>query len=398
MEAKFISAILSDRHAYEEVRETLETADFSDLGKLIINQAIEFYRADPAAQNVDSDVLLSRVSRIHPAQEKLVANFLDNMEPVSVPNMLQEYVDIRLSSLARHISQRMATGKVDPETRELIAQYQFLEEKREAGLKDEEDNEISIGLSVDSVLEALAPEQLVPIFPRQLNDAIGGGAPPGTHIVVFARPETGKSMFCINMLAGFVVNGRRALYIGNEDPAPNIKMRIMNNLTGMTKQEIESNREEANRIVSEVAEDRLIYADLHPGSPSDVRSLVAKYRPDVVLVDQIRNLRTPRNFTKVEGLEYIAKEMRNIGKEFGCVMVSVTQAGDSADGKIELGMGDIDFSNTGIPATADVLIGIGCTPQLELFRKRKLSLPKNKLSGNHNSIDVDVIPELSEVR
>lgn len=398
MESKFIAAILSDRGAYEEVKDTLETADFSDLGTLIINQAIDFYKADPAARHVDNDVLLSRISRVHPAQEKLVANFLANMEPVSIPNMLQEYVDIRLASLARHLSQRMATGKVDPETRELIAQYQFLEERREAGLRDEEDNEVSIGLSVDSVLEALAPEQLVPIFPRQLNDAIGGGAPPGTHIVVFARPETGKTMFCVNMLCGFLTNGRKALYIGNEDPASNIKMRIINNITGMPKAEVESDRVRADRIVEEVVEDRLIYADLHPGSPGDVRSLVAKHRPDVVLVDQIRNLRTPRSFTKVEGLEYIAKEMRNIGKEFGCVMVSVTQAGDSADGKIELGMGDIDFSNTGIPATADVLIGIGCTPQMEMFGKRKLSLPKNKLSGNHNSIDVDVNPALSEVK
>ncbi len=43
----------------------------------------------------------------------------------------------------------------------------------------------------------------------------------------------------------------------------------------------------------------------------------------------------------------------------------------------------IDFSNTGIPAQADLMIGIGVTKEYEENGLRMLSLPKNKLSGRH---------------
>ena len=61
-------------------------------------------------------------------------------------------------------------------------------------------------------------------------------------------------------------------------------------------------------------------------------------------------------------------------------------------------MGDVDNSNTGIPAQADVMIGIGATSEDESQGRRVLSLPKNKRSGNHEYFAVNVDPQLSRVR
>ena len=77
--------------------------------------------------------------------------------------------------------------------------------------------------------------------------------------------------------------------------------------------------------------------------------------------------------------------------------ISVTQAGDSADNKAVLDMGDVDYSNTGIPAQADVMIGVGVTAELEAENRRMFSLPKNKISGDHSSFPVNVLPHLSRV-
>ena len=397
MEAKVLAAFLCDRSAYEELRGICDKEDFSDLGGLILEQVEVYYTTDRQALTVDTDLLLSSIGRTHPAMLDSVTRTLSNMDDVSVPNVMSEYVELRLESMARKIAQQLASGRATGDSAALISQWQDLNSRREAALFEGESSRVTSGLDVNEALASLSSDKLVPIYPEQLNAALGGGAPPGTHIVVFARPETGKSMFCINMACNFVKAGKNALYIGNEDPAAALKQRMISNITHMTKAEQELDQEYAQSLVDDSGAHRMVFADLHPGTTHDVRNLVAEHRPDVVLVDQIRNLRTPRNFTKVEALEYVAKEMRNIAKEFNTVVISVTQAGDSADGKLELTMGDVDFSNTGIPATADVMIGIGVTPMLDKVGKRKLSLPKNKLTGDHTSIDVDVRPEYSEV-
>jgi len=116
----------------------------------------------------------------------------------------------------------------------------------------------------------------------------------------------------------------------------------------------------------------------------------------VVLVDQLRNLNVHEDHF-VQKLEKAASAVRNLAKKHGFVAISVTQAGDSASGKSILDMGDVDSSNTGIPATADVMIGIGATAEDERLGRRVLSLPKNKVGGNHAHLPVRVEPHLSKI-
>ena len=60
-------------------------------------------------------------------------------------------------------------------------------------------------------------------------------------------------------------------------------------------------------------------------------------------------------------------------------------------------MGDVDFSNTGIPAQADVMVGIGMDASLEAEGLRTISLPKNKVSGIHDNFPVRITPQLSRI-
>jgi hypothetical protein len=85
-------------------------------------------------------------------------------------------------------------------------------------------------------------------------------------------------------------------------------------------------------------------------------------------------------------------------KEHEVVGISVTQAGDSGQNKIFLEVGDVDFSNVGIPAQADLMIGVGADEKLKATNTRGISLPKNKLSGNHAQFYTQIVPTLSQVR
>ena len=70
-------------------------------------------------------------------------------------------------------------------------------------------------------------------------------------------------------------------------------------------------------------------------------------------------------------------------------MLTVHQAGDSADGRRVLRMGDLEWSNTAIQAAIDVLIGYGADDDLDAKNQRMLSLPKNKRGGTHDRISLE---------
>jgi len=186
------------------------------------------------------------------------------------------------------------------------------------------------------------------------------------------------------------------LYVGNEDPAPDILMRIINRLTGMNKYEVQAAPDRAQEILDKRNYDKLVMAPLAPGNFRQIRSLVKKYSPTVVVLDQLRNLDVDSE-NRTQALEKAATEARNLAKSGSVLVVSVTQAGDSASGKTVLSRGDVDGSNVGIPGQIDLMIGIGATTEMEANNDRMLSFPKNKLSGKHNPIAVRIDPLLSKV-
>lgn len=87
-------------------------------------------------------------------------------------------------------------------------------------------------------------------------------------------------------------------------------------------------------------------------------------------------------------MEEVQKSIRAMASRYGFAAVSVTQAGDSAEGKAMLTMGDVDSSNTGVPGACDVMIGIGATDSMKETPRRMLSFPKNKIGHTHEGIVV----------
>jgi archaellum biogenesis ATPase FlaH len=170
---------------------------------------------------------------------------------------------------------------------------------------------------------------LIELWPRPLNDLVDGGAKPGHHILVFAPTEMGKTLMVINMVAGFLRNGHRVLYIGNEDPAPDILMRMMTRMTGLTKYEIMEKPDEAQKLLDQRNWNKFVLAALAPGSFGQIQKLVEKHNPKVVVLDQLRNLNVESE-NRTQALEKAATSARNLAKRNNVLVVSVTQAADSA--------------------------------------------------------------------
>lgn len=392
MESRILSAILHSRQAYQTIKDTLREEDFSDQGRIILNHILEYYNNDSSATSVDREIIENSIRRKYPEAAKGLISVVSNLRPVSIPNVLDEYVDVRLHAMAQGIAQGLLSGSPSDDILELMAEYSFLAEKRSEALSEDKEGRVYIGADIDGMFEGLDPKNMIHLSPPSLNKAIGGGVPKGSHIVVFARPEVGKSLFVIDQACNLLREGKKVLFLENEDPVKVTQQRIVSNLLGVNKFDlINSDVDEMTVAADAAGMEHLVLVDVFPGSLQYLKALVRKHKPELVIVNQIRNLSTTKSLTKVEALEYIAQGMRNIAKEFDCVTMSVTQAGDSASYKRYLDIGDVDFSNTGIPSTADLMVAISNQDSSDTHRD--INLPKNKLSGKHEGwnvrIDVD---------
>lgn len=395
-ERKILSAFVKDRQSYEEVKGLLDRSDFDSITLHLIDLVGEYYATDPKAPNVDVEILADRFARQCSSEklENTVKSILTALPEVSGGNVLRELREIKAYRLGLKLANSFTKGQTGPEVQKQLRDYLELTDAVPSTRDDDEEPQ-------DFTVEALVRKSfntdgLIKLLPKSLTEHLDGGVRPGHHILVFAPTEMGKTLVVINMVAGFTMQGLRTLYIGNEDPVADLQMRYISRLTNYNKREVLSNPVEAQRRLDKRNYKNVIFAPLAPGTFLKVRSLVDRFKPQVVVLDQLRNMDV-QSENRTQALERAATEARNLAKSLGLVVISVTQAADSASGKRVLNRGDVDSSNIGIPGQMDVMIGIGADDEMEKMGMRMLSFPKNKVSGNHDPVEIIIDPQLSKV-
>lgn len=383
LERKIIGAAVHDRWAYEELDKYQIRKDLSDIGQIIWDVVDEFYHSDLKVQQTDNDLLKAAIERKAPKVAGQINQVLDSLEKTSSANMLREIREQKLWAVKQRLSQAFASDKeaaIEP----LLEEYERL---ALGELENSSESDILIAPDLSAIMERRSAANRYKTLPESLNSVLEGGALAGHHIVVFAPTDMGKTLFTLNMVRGFINDGRKVLYVGNEDPVSDLIERFLICLTGRDKYTIRKHWKRAQVFAEKKGWDRLIWAELSPGTLGEIRALIEEHEPDVLVVDQIRNLDCgEKNYVRT--LEVAAQGMRNFAKKYDLLSISVTQAGDSATGKAILNRGDIDNSNVGIPGTADLMLGIGATEDQELAGIRVLSFPKNKISGNKSPLQV----------
>ena len=397
MEHKIIAAVAADRGSFERINSHLANSDLSPEGGQVYKEIRKFYSKDANAQHVDLDIVQSAVVRrlTNPKHNELFVVYFQHVasQDVSSINVVDEVIAAK-----RKVAQmNLADAILSSQDEQIDLMLDKVEALRASETLDDNVHEEYQGLAVEALSPEFDQEHLIKVAPQSLNRRLGGGLLRGTHMVVVARPEAGKTLMVLTMVDGFVRCGRKVLYIGNEDPIKSVVMRLITNITNMSSTEVLQQPQQAMSLAVERGYENAVFAGLSGGTLDDVRSLCTKHRPDVLIVDQIRNLATKAE-NRTNQLETVARGMRNFAREFDLLSISVTQAGDSASGKLVLDMGDIDGSNTGIPGACDVLLMAGMNESYDQQNIRMLKLAKNKASGRHDEWTVSIDKVHSRIR
>lgn len=392
-EQKILGALIQSRDSYNQLAPALSDDDFSTEGALLVQNISDYYDKDPEAESVDPELLFSKVKRSlsNPKHVDLFKKIIDNIKNVSTPNVVEEFISLKKRNVGLKLAAALSDGTDQDRIDSLFEEYNRFSIQEEA-----DSDETYQGADVSSIIKDMQPDNLIKILPRELNRRIDGGAQKGNHILIVARPDEGKTMTAINMIRGFVKQGLKVAYCGNEDPIKQIMVRSVGCLANMGKFDIYKDPKKAQEVAVGEGYNNIIFKSLSPGTFREIHQVVDKYSPDVVVIDQLRNMHVGTD-NMVERLERAAIQARNLAKSKQVLVVSVTQAGDSASGKPVLTMSDVDSSKTGLPGQIDLMIGVGSTQEQKDNGMRTISLGKNKLSGDHGYFSVRVNEQVSRM-
>jgi len=226
------------------------------------------------------------------------------------------------------------------------------------------------------------------------NKITKGGLRKKTLNIILASTGVGKTMFMAHCAAHHLALGKNVLYISMEMDEISIAERIDANQMDITIDELrelprESFDKKINRIRSKT-QGKLIVKEYPTGSANAAhfRHLLQElrikrgFKPDIIYIDYLNICSSSR--MKMGGsvnsymyIKAIAEELRGLAQEFDVPIMSATQSNRDAYNSSDMGL-DNTSESWGLPATADLMVALISTEELEDLNQIMVKQLKNR--------------------
>jgi len=394
LDHKILSACASNRDWFNKTNLYLDMNTMPAIGKAVFKEISNFYSIDSDADKVDVALIGERLVKSLPKQKESVIEYIANIGTnVSDANVIELIIDQHKEKLSHDMAIAAGTGDL-VKLAKLVEQYS----KASTLVEDGEEAVVYTAPNIGELTETLLSDNLIPIYPKKLNDLLGGGVTRQSQVGVVARPDIGKSTVTINIAVQACIEGYKVVFFGNEDPDSVMILRAYTRFLKASRDKILSNPNGAYNAAMKRGLSNFTFISLSPGTMVEIEQHVKELKPDVIIVDQLRNMRVGSKDTGLtEALNTLAKEGRTLAKKYNLVSIVVTQAGDSASGKLILDYTDVEYSNTGFAAQLDLMIGVGQNATLKDIGRAMLAFPKNKLTAPLAPFEVMMKYDTNEV-
>jgi replicative DNA helicase len=237
-------------------------------------------------------------------------------------------------------------------------------------------------------------EEKIPFDLEMFNKITGGGLSNKTLNVALAGTGVGKSLFMCHMAAGNIAAGKNALYItlemSEERIAERIDANLMNLPIGQLKDLSKTMFDDRISKLNEKIQGRLIVkeyptASAHAGhfkSLLNELKLKRNFRPDIIFIDYLNicsssRFRAGSSANSYTIIKSIAEELRGLAVEFDVPIVTATQTTRGGYNNSDVELTDTSES-FGLPATADLMIALISTEELEQLGQIMVKQLKNR--------------------
>ena len=237
-------------------------------------------------------------------------------------------------------------------------------------------------------------EDKIPFDIELLNKITKGGLTNKSLNIALAGTGVGKSLFMCHVAAASLMQGKNVLYITAEMAEEKIAERIdanllnvnIQDLTNLSKKMFEDKVEKvAKKVQGSLIIKEYPTAQAHSGHFKALLNelqLKKNFRPDIIFIDYLNicassRIKSGSNANSYTLVKSIAEELRGLAVEFNLPIVSATQTTRSGYGN-----SDVDITDTsesfGLPATADLMIALISTEELEGLGQIMVKQLKNR--------------------
>lgn len=206
---------------------------------------------------------------------------------------------------------------------------------------------------------------------------------------IFARPETGKTTFLASevtyMAEQVPDDGGPVLWINNEEAGNKVMLRCAQACLGITMTDLFRDVKGANRAFQAKMRGKLQMVDDAGMSKKKLEALCKRYKPSLIVIDQIDKIKGFDNDREDLRLGAIYQWARELAKTYGCPVIAVCQADGTGESQKWLTMAHVANAKTAKQAEADFILGIGKIHDPGYDTIRYLHLSKNKLMGDSDT-------------
>lgn len=241
----------------------------------------------------------------------------------------------------------------------------------------------------------------IPFDLEYFNKITKGGIPPKTLNVLIAGINVGKSLALGHFAASYMVQGLNVLYITMEMAEEEIANRIDANLLNIAMDDLllfpKTEFLKRTKKIREQTVGKLIIKEYPTAQASTTHfkqlvhelNLKKGFKPDVIIVDylniccsaRIKMGSTVNSYTLVKS---IAEELRGLAVELNVPVWTATQLTRTGFSSSDIDMDDTAES-FGLPATADFMIGLTTSEELEALNQLMAKQLKSRYGNKSNN-------------
>ena len=234
----------------------------------------------------------------------------------------------------------------------------------------------------------------IPLGIDLINKITHGGLPRKVLACLLGGTGVGKTLVMCHLAASHLIQGQNVLYITMEMAEERIAERIDANLMNVPVTDIVSlprdvYMKKAEKIKATTA-GRLFIKEYPTASAGagHFRHLINELRqkknfiPDVIYIDYINicsshRIKSGSNVNSYSYIKAIAEELRGLAVETNTLLITATQTNRSGFTNSDPGLEDVSDS-FGLPATADFMVGLITTEELEQSGRLMIKQLKNR--------------------
>jgi len=402
----YILRTLLTKEKYDKLKSEIEESIFQNGAREIYKTIGYIYRDNPNITEINfSDLKLAYFNTYYPntsfASQKNIHELINSIENQESPS--DDVVSTALKSMYRikkadELARICLSISNNPSSNSLKEVEKFMANVDEEQTQQESE---AVTKDVDKIVEALQEQGEFKFNLPSLQTATNGIG-RGNFMIVFARPDVGKTAFWVSLVAspnGFAWQQKKVSIFANEEPAIRTQMRLLNASTGLQRGNILNGSRDLAKQKWATISPYIDNFDCVGKTMDDLDEYCSTNDVDILVIDQLDKINVSGKYNAThEKLREVYTQSRELAKRHDILVIGMSQASAEAQGRSRVTFSTMENSKTGKAAEADIILGIGKEDEVENYLEdcvRFVTLSKNKLTGDHAEFEVVLRPTIS---